>query len=110
MPTRIPGTGAMLTNAGLSIDLTAVDSKEAFIAALNEGAFDLILSDYLLPDFDGLSALNIARERSPDTPFIIVSGSIGEDRAVAAMREGAWDYLLKDRLGRPASRLHRPYG
>ncbi len=91
---------AMLTNAGLSIDLTAVDSKEAFTAALNDGTFDLILSDYLLPAFDGLSALKVARERSPDTPFIIVSGFLGEERAIDTLKSGATDYVLKQRLDR----------
>jgi signal transduction histidine kinase/DNA-binding response OmpR family regulator len=91
---------AMLTNAGLSIDLTAVDSREAFTGALSDGTFDLILSDYLLPTFDGLSALKIAKERSPDTPFIIVSGFLGEERAIDTLKSGATDYVLKQRLDR----------
>src|SRR5207248_913948 len=57
-------------------------------------------ADYCLPQFDALQALRLLRARGVDIPFIIVSGSIGEDTAVAAMREGAADYLLKDRLAR----------
>ena len=91
---------AMLTNGGLSIDLISVDSREAFTAALDNGTFDLILSDYLRPTFDGLSALKMARERSPDTPFIIVSGFLGEERAIDTLKSGATDYVLKQRLDR----------
>ncbi len=63
-------------------------------------ALDLILADYNLPQFDGLRALHLLRERGLDIPFILVSGTVGEDLAVTAMKEGASDYLLKDRLAR----------
>jgi PAS domain S-box-containing protein len=65
--------------------------------ALENGGFDLILSDYSLPGFDGLSALAMARARFPETPFLFVSGTIGEERAVEALKRGATDYIIKDR-------------
>jgi len=61
---------------------------------------DVILADYSLPQFDALRALRLLQERGLDIPFIIVSGTIGEELAVSAMKEGAADYLLKDRLAR----------
>jgi PAS domain S-box-containing protein len=77
-----------------------VDSKNAFIK-MNETYFpDIIISDYHMPSFDGLSALKIAREICPETPFIIVTGSINEDTAVECMKAGATDYVLKDSLKR----------
>ena len=68
--------------------------------ASRDPALELILSDYSLPHFDGLRAVRLLRERGLDIPFILVSGTIGEDIAVSAMKEGADDYLLKDRLAR----------
>ncbi len=76
-----------------------VDQETGFLAAL-ETLPDLILADYRLPQFDGLRALKQVNERKLDIPFIIISGTIGEDMAVEAMKQGAVDYLLKDRLGR----------
>lgn len=98
---------AVLTNAGLPVDVTAVDSREDFSAALESGGFDLILADYLLPSFDGLSALKLAKERSPDTPFIIVSAFLGEERAVDTLKSGATDYVLKQRLDRLVPAVQR---
>jgi diguanylate cyclase (GGDEF)-like protein len=77
-----------------------VDSREAFEQALDQFNPDVILSDLSLPRFSGMDALDLARMRAPDIPFIFVSGTIGEDRAVEAMRRGATDYVLKDRLQR----------
>ncbi len=77
-----------------------VVQRADFEAALARGGFDLILSDYTLPDFDGLSALELARRRCPDTPFIFVSGTIGEERAIEALKHGADDYVIKDRPSR----------
>jgi two-component system cell cycle sensor histidine kinase/response regulator CckA len=65
--------------------------------ALEAGGFDLILSDYSLPGFDGLSALSMARAHFPETPFLFLSGTIGEERAVEALKRGATDYIIKDR-------------
>src|SRR5260221_9184873 len=84
----------------LDCQLHNVVTREAFVAALERKRFDLILSDFALPTFDGLSALAIAREMAPDLPFIFVSGQMGEDRAVESLRNGATDYVLKQRLTR----------
>jgi len=91
----------------LDCSLTVVDNEHAFRRALETSDPDVILSDYTMPDFDGISALRIARVLAPDTPFIFVSGSIGEERAIEALREGATDYVLKDRIPRLASAIVR---
>ena len=88
-----------LRNAGLDVQAERVESETEFAARLTP-ELDLILSDFQLPQYGGLEALRLLRSRGLDVPFIIVSGSIDEDIAVAAMREGADDYLLKDRVAR----------
>lgn len=88
-----------LHRAGFAADWQRVDNEKDYIDRLS-GEFDLILSDYQLPQFDGLRALELLQERGQDVPFIIVSGAIGEDTAVMAIKRGAADYLLKDRLAR----------
>jgi two-component sensor histidine kinase/CheY-like chemotaxis protein len=75
----------------------AVD-RAGFLQALEQAQFDVILSDYSLPEFDGLAALDIALEHAPGTPFIFVSGVLGEEIAVETLRNGATDYVLKQRL------------
>jgi PAS domain-containing protein len=76
-----------------------VDSREDFLAALDED-LDLILSDYTMPGFNGREALLLSREKRPEVPFLFVSGTIGEDAAVEALKNGATDYVLKHRLMR----------
>jgi two-component system, cell cycle sensor histidine kinase and response regulator CckA len=76
------------------------DTRRDYLAALGRGEFDLILSDYTMPDLDGLSALGLALEMCPDKPFIFLSGTIGEERAVEALKRGAVDYVVKDRPAR----------
>jgi PAS domain S-box-containing protein len=98
---------AHFEEAGLSVHLTRVDSREDFIRALAREGFDLILSDYNVPGFDGLSALNVARRSLPDVPFLFVSGALGEERAIELLKRGATDYVLKDRLERLASSVRR---
>jgi PAS domain S-box-containing protein len=88
-----------LEQDGLEAEYRRVDTEADFIAALDPPP-DLILSDFSMPQFDGLHALRIVRERGLDVPFILVSGTIGEEMAVEAMKQGADDYLMKDRLGR----------
>lgn len=88
-----------LRRGGLSFDVERVHDEASYLQALSEPP-DLVLSDYALPQFDGLTALTLLKARHPDVPFILISGAIGEDLAVEAMRKGAWDYLLKDRLTR----------
>ena len=87
--------------------LHTVADRAAYLTALQSGGFDVILSDYTLPGFDGLEALTLAREHAPEIPFVFCSGSIGEDRAIAALQAGAADYVLKDRLTRLGPVLRR---
>ncbi len=89
-----------LRGAGLVFTSRRVDKRSAFIKALEEFSPDLILSDYSLPSFDGLSAMKIARNRLPGKPFIFVSGALGEELAIELLRKGATDYVLKNRLSR----------
>jgi len=85
-----------LNHEGLLFDWLQIENETDFINALDAGC-DLILSDWILPDFSGLLALKITRERDLDIPFIIISGSIGAEAATEALHRGASDYLLKDR-------------
>jgi PAS domain S-box-containing protein len=96
-----------LRRGGMSFVSRRVDTKDAFVAQLDEFAPDLIISDYLLPNFDGLRALEIVRLRSSLLPFILVSGAIGEERATEALKMGATDFVLKDRVGRLAPCVSR---
>jgi PAS domain S-box-containing protein len=86
----------LLEAGGVVCDITRVQTREEFVASLQNG-FDVILADYSLPSFDGLSALKIAALRSPDVPFIFVSGALGEELAIEALKTGATDYVLKER-------------
>ena len=88
-------------------EITCVQTRAEFLAALKSGGIDLILADYQLPSFDGLSALELARSERPDLPFIFVSGMIGEETAVDALRVGATDYILKPRLARLVPAVQR---
>ncbi|MBS0630786.1 MAG: response regulator [Verrucomicrobia bacterium] len=78
-------------------EIHRVDTRHDFLTALQRGGFDLILSDFSLPNFNGLEALTLARQYATDTPFIFLSGTIGEDNAVQALKSGAADYIIKDR-------------
>jgi signal transduction histidine kinase/ActR/RegA family two-component response regulator len=84
-----------------------VDTRQAFVAALKEGQMDLILADYSIPGFDGMTALTLARQHCPDVPFLFVSATIGEELAIDAMHQGATDYVLKQRLGRLVPSVQR---
>ena len=75
-------------------------TRAEYDEALELNVFDLILSDYSLPGFDGMTALDLARNRCPLKPFIFISGTIGEERAITALQRGAIDYIIKDRPGR----------
>ncbi len=88
-----------LRQGGFVPDWTRVETEAEFVDALDP-KIDVILADYNLPGFSGLRALRLLNERGLDVPFILVSGTIGEEVAVRAMQEGASDYLIKDRLGR----------
>ncbi len=98
---------AQLEAGGLDFELTRVDNAEAFRAALAGRRFDLILSDYSIPGFDGLSALDISHREHPEVPFLFVSGALGEERAIEMLKRGATDYVLKDRLERLVPSIQR---
>src|SRR3989441_8168533 len=90
-------------------DLTAqqVASSEEVSAALDNDSWDLVISDYVMPGFGGLEALELCKQRGVEAPFIIVSGHIGEEVAVAALKAGANDYVMKDRLARLGPAIER---
>src|SRR5947208_2429829 len=88
----------LLREDGVTGQIDRVQSKEEFMAALKRGGIDLILSDFSLPAFDGLSALKLARGTCPEVPFLFVSGALGEEVAIDSLRRGATDYVLKHKL------------
>jgi PAS domain S-box-containing protein len=96
-----------LERSGLAVTSSRVDDADSLRAALDEAQWDVVLSDHAIPGFGGFEALALLRERDPDAPFIIVSGAIGEEVAVAAMKAGANDYVPKDMLGRLAPVIDR---
>jgi len=98
---------ATLIEGGIPCQSQLVDTRQAFVAALKEGRMDLILADYSIPGFDGMTALILARQHCPDVPFLFVSATIGEELAIDAMHQGATDYVLKQRLGRLVPSVQR---
>jgi two-component system cell cycle sensor histidine kinase/response regulator CckA len=98
---------ATLIEGGIPCQSQLVDTRQAFVAALKEGRTDLILADYSIPGFDGMTALILARQHCPDVPFLFVSATIGEELAIDAMHQGATDYVLKQRLGRLVPSVQR---
>lgn len=97
----------LLQKAGYDIDAERVEDANAMRAALNAREWDIIIADFRLPQFDARAALNVLRETGMDLPFIVVSGTIGEDVAVEMMRSGAQDYLIKGNLARLAPAVER---
>jgi signal transduction histidine kinase len=96
-----------LEGGGIACASARVENREDFVAALERGGIDLILSDYSLPAFDGISALKIARVLLPDIPVILVSGTLGEEMAIDSLKNGATDYVLKGRLQRLVPAVRR---
>ena len=96
-----------LTRAKLNFSIHRVETEEELLAALSTHRPDLIISDFSLPQFDGLRALEVAAAWAPHTPFIFVSGTIGEERAIEALRRGATDYVLKTNLARLGPAVQR---
>src|SRR5438105_8215943 len=95
-----------LRRAGFEPEAKRVDTEADYLANLHSD-LELILSDYSMPHFSGLRALELLKEMELPVPFILVSATIGEETAVAAIRSGAADYLLKDRLTRLGQAVHR---
>lgn len=96
-----------LRRAGYTPDYLRVDSADSFREALQNNAWQIVISDYAMPGFSGLEALRILREQDRNTPFILVSGTVGEEIAVEAMRLGANDYIMKDNLTRLIPAIER---
>jgi PAS domain S-box-containing protein len=97
----------LLESEDIACEVTRVDTQAALRASLEPGRIDLILADYTLPSFDGLSALKLAMKACPEVPFIFVSGTLGEEIAIEALKVGATDYVLKTRLSRLAPSVVR---
>src|SRR5581483_7168196 len=99
--------GETLRAHGLECRILAVDTRERFVAELQRAEFDVILADDRLPAFDGQAALALAIEHAPATPFIFVSGTLGEETAIERLKAGATDYVLKQRLTRLGPSVER---
>ena len=106
-PNDVALARAALEAEGVRCEVNCVESRPDFVAALEQDGIDLILSDFSLPAFDGLAALEIARARCPDVPFILISGTLGEERAIDSLKQGATDYVLKQRLSRLVPAVRR---
>lgn len=106
-PAEAALTLRLLQKGGIACQCNRVEAEEPFRDALAQWQPDLILSDFSLPQFDGLSALKIAGDIAPDVPFIFVSGTIGEERAIVALQHGAVDYVLKTNLARLVPAVQR---
>lgn len=100
-------TSFALRQTGLHFTLARVQTKEEYLHELNENPPSLILSDYSLPGFNGHDALNIARDKCPETPFIFVTGTMGEEVAIETLKSGATDYVLKTKLSRLSPAVDR---
>ena len=98
-----------LENENIECDIIFTGGRADFEEAIDRENFDLIISDYALPQYDGISALRLSRNKRPDTPFILISGTLGDEQAVECLKLGATDYILKGRLARlgPAVRRAR---
>jgi len=96
-----------LQEAGYTVDLKRVDNEPALISALGQGPWDIAFSDFSMPNFDGMRALKVIRAHDKDLPFIIVSGTIGEERAVQLMKLGAQDYVIKGNVRRLVPAIER---
>jgi PAS domain S-box-containing protein len=98
---------ANLAEAGLACRISVTQTRDEFESALRAGGMDIILADYQLPMYDGMSALGLVLDVCPDLPFIFVSGAMGEEAAIEALTKGATDYVLKQNLSRLAPAVER---
>ncbi len=106
-PDFVSLVSAMLKEEGMPAEMTPVSDFPAFVSALKGDSFDLILADYSLPTCNGLQALQAAREEDTETPFVLISGTIGEQAAIECLRCGATDYVLKNKIERLAPAVRR---
>src|ERR1700743_1290868 len=97
----------LLVDHGLPCHIKRIETRNQVFDKLEKNSYDLILADCKLPNFSGLQALEIAHALKPETPFIFVSGTIGEGTAIESLRNGATDYVLKDRLSRLVPAVRR---
>lgn len=98
---------AELRRSGLNAQADIVQNREEFLSRLRNTYYDIVLSDYRLPQWTGLDALEVLKQSGFDTPFILVTGTIGEEGAVEAMKKGVTDYVLKDRIQRLSVAVRR---
>ncbi len=97
----------MMTKAGYSISYERVETAEQMRGALKQHAWEMVISDFSMPELDGFASLKILQETGFDIPFIVVSGTMGEDTAVAMMKAGAHDYLMKNKMTRLVPAVER---
>jgi len=98
---------SILESEGVECSITCVRDRAGYLAAIERGGFNLIFSDYTLPGFNGIAALEIARKRYENIPFILISGTMGEEQAIESLKGGATDYVLKNRLSRLVPAVQR---
>jgi PAS domain S-box-containing protein len=98
---------SLLERDGLVCEVQQVETRGSFEAALDRGECDLIISDFTLPSYDGMSALNLARQKRPEIPYLFVSGTLGEEQAIESLKSGATDYVLKHHLDRLVPAVRR---
>jgi diguanylate cyclase (GGDEF)-like protein len=99
-----------LQRAGIHCLWKRVETEGALVSALRDFQPDVIISDYSLPQFDGMSALRVCREVAPNVPFLFLSGTLGEERAIQALHGGALDYVLKENMARFGPAVERAIG
>ena len=102
VPTDVELAERALRKAGINFESMDVCTEEAFLSALETFNPDLIISDYSMPEFDGMRALQLARAKSTDLPFIMLTAAVNQETAIECMKNGAWNYVFKDRIARLA--------
>jgi PAS domain S-box-containing protein len=98
---------SILEEEGIKCCITRASCRKDYFSFILQNDYDIIIADNSLPDYDGISALKFAKEHKPKIPFVFVSGTIGEERAIEALRYGARDYVLKQHLNKLAPAIHR---
>jgi len=109
-PTDVELCVNALSGAGYSLQIDVVATPDEFARHLDAQTYDVVLSDYNIPSWSGMDALHLLRQRGKDTPFILVTGALGEETAVSCIQQGVSDYILKDRLARLPYAIERAMG